>query len=174
MERYRGRRSPQNFCAVPSSVAVPPERKTAHGCGAIDACPWWTIESTTGAEAAAGEYLYAHLAALAARTCGVAERMAVTRERFNVLATWGTPVVTLSTHIDTVPPVLCIARRWRICLGPRSLRRERHHRSDGDGRERLLAAGTRNLGLLFVVGERKGQFGIAGRSENSARIKVLD
>src|SRR5499433_404471 len=62
------------------------------------------IESTTGAEARAGEYLYGYLASLAARTGGVAERMPVTPQRFNVLATWGTPVLTLSTHIDTVPP----------------------------------------------------------------------
>src|SRR6266702_6447490 len=62
------------------------------------------IESTTGGEAAAGEYLYAHVAKLANRTGGVAERMAVTAQRFNVLASWGTPVVTMSTHIDTVPP----------------------------------------------------------------------
>jgi acetylornithine deacetylase len=62
------------------------------------------IESTTGAEARAGEYLYGYLAALAARTGGVVERMPVTTERFNVLATWGTPVATMSTHIDTVPP----------------------------------------------------------------------
>jgi len=39
------------------------------------------IESTTGGEAAAGEYLYAHLAKLANRTGGVAERMAVTAQR---------------------------------------------------------------------------------------------
>jgi len=100
-----GRRSPQASCAIPSFVGFLPEskKKTRYGCGAITRA-LVDIESTTGGEAAAGEYLYAHLAKLANRTGGVAERMAVTAQRFNVLASWGTPAVTMSTHIDTVPP----------------------------------------------------------------------
>ena len=35
---------------------------------------------------------------------GRVERMDVEAGRFNVLATWGKPIVTLSTHMDTVPP----------------------------------------------------------------------
>src|SRR5260221_1523842 len=62
------------------------------------------VESITGFEKAAGEFLFAALSKLAASTGGVVERMAGGPEGFNVLATWGTPVVTLSTHIDTVPP----------------------------------------------------------------------
>ena len=42
--------------------------------------------------------------ALAARTGGRVERCPVERDRFNVFAHWGEPVVTLSTHMDTVPP----------------------------------------------------------------------
>ena len=34
------------------------------------------------------------------------ETMNVEDGRFNVLATWGNPIVTLSTHMDTVPPFL--------------------------------------------------------------------
>jgi len=71
------------------------------------------IESTTGAEAAAGEYLFAHLAKLAQPTGGVAERMEVTSQRFNVLVTWGTPVVTLSTHIDDLACTAVILRLAR-------------------------------------------------------------
>ena len=62
------------------------------------------IESVTGHEKAASEFLFATLAKLAASTGGAVERMEVSAERFNVLATWGTPVITLSTHMDTVPP----------------------------------------------------------------------
>src|SRR5258707_6288118 len=83
------------------------------------------IESTTGGEAAAGEYLYAHLAKLANRTGGVAERMALTAQRFNVLASWGTPVVTMSTHIDTVPPFLRRVRMTNLFGGAdRATRKE--------------------------------------------------
>src|SRR5205814_4213228 len=100
-----GRRSPQTSCVIPSFVAFLPESKKKRDMDAVQLTRALVdIESTTGGEAAAGEYLYAHLAELANRTGGVAERMAVTAQRFNVLASWGTPVVTMSTHIDTVPP----------------------------------------------------------------------
>ena len=62
------------------------------------------IESITENESAGGAFLHDHLAQLAARTGGRVERMEVERGRFNVLASWGQPVVTLSTHMDTVPP----------------------------------------------------------------------
>src|SRR5580658_4985464 len=62
------------------------------------------IESITENEAAVAAYLHDHLAKLAVRTGGQVERMEVERDRFNVLASWGRPVVTLSTHMDTVPP----------------------------------------------------------------------
>src|SRR5258708_12859730 len=62
------------------------------------------IEAITGREKAAGEFLLATLGKLAASTGGKVERMEISFERFNVLATWGQPIVTLSTHMDTVPP----------------------------------------------------------------------
>src|SRR5579864_5379965 len=62
------------------------------------------IESITENEERVGEFLLAHLSALAGRYSGRVERMEVAPHRFNVLAQWGDPVVTLSTHMDTVPP----------------------------------------------------------------------
>ena len=47
------------------------------------------IESVTGQEKAVGEFLFATLSKLAARSGGSVERMEVSSERFNVLATWG-------------------------------------------------------------------------------------
>ena len=61
------------------------------------------IPSVTEQERAVGEHLEGVLQKVA-RSSGSVERMPVTPERFNVLATWGTPQVTLSTHMDTVPP----------------------------------------------------------------------
>src|SRR5262249_48230714 len=117
------------------------------------------IESTTGAEARAAEYLYGYLASLAARTGGTTERMAVTPQRFNVLATWGTPVVTMSTHIDTVPPYFPSREDDEFVWGRGSC--------DGKGiiaamvaaAGQLVAAGKRKLGFLFVVGEEKDSLG---------------
>ena len=62
------------------------------------------IESITENEGPVAAYLHDHLAKLAARTGGRAQRMEVEPGRFNVLAWWGQPAVTLSTHLDTVPP----------------------------------------------------------------------
>src|SRR2546430_5688769 len=100
-----GRRSPQTSCAIPSFAAFFQKVKKRDMDAVQLTRALVDIESTTGAEAAAGEYLYAHLAKLANRTGGVAERMAGAAQRFYVLASWGTPVVTVATHIDTVPPV---------------------------------------------------------------------
>jgi len=62
------------------------------------------IDSVTPNEEAVGVFLFDYLSNLAARTGGQVERMNVEPHRFNVLATWGQPVITFSTHIDTVPP----------------------------------------------------------------------
>ena len=62
------------------------------------------IESTTNHEKNVGDYLFAHLSALAARHDGRIERIPAEPNRDNLFASWGEPVVTLSTHMDTVPP----------------------------------------------------------------------
>src|SRR6266850_2289657 len=62
------------------------------------------IESTTNHEKDVGDYLFAHLSAIAARHNGQIERMPVEPNRDNVFACWGEPIVTFSTHMDTVPP----------------------------------------------------------------------
>ena len=63
------------------------------------------IESITENEERVGNFLFDYLAPLAARYGGRVERIEVEPRRFNVFAQWGEPlVVTLSTHMDTVPP----------------------------------------------------------------------
>src|ERR1700693_3319393 len=62
------------------------------------------LESITENEKQVGEYLLHYLSGLAAGSDGHVEAMAVTPDRFNVYVEWGTPVVVLSTHMDTVPP----------------------------------------------------------------------
>src|SRR5258707_8399287 len=100
-----GRRSPQTSCAIPSFLAFLPESKKQNMDAVQLTRALVDIESTTGAEATAGEYLYAHLAKLANRTGGVAERMAVTAQRFYVLASCGPAGLTHATHICTGPPL---------------------------------------------------------------------
>ncbi|HET9804091.1 MAG TPA: M20/M25/M40 family metallo-hydrolase [Candidatus Acidoferrum sp.] len=117
------------------------------------------IESTTGAEARAAQYLYGYLATLAARTNGVVERMPVTPQRFNVLATWGTPIVTMSTHIDTVPPFFASREDSEFVWGRGACDAKGIIAAMVTAAQRLLDSGTRNFALLFVVGEEKDSLG---------------
>jgi acetylornithine deacetylase len=62
------------------------------------------IESITENEERMGARVFAQVSELAAQYGGNAALMPVEPKRNNVLAWWGEPVVTLSTHMDTVPP----------------------------------------------------------------------
>src|ERR1700679_1483730 len=65
------------------------------------------IESISENEEQVGRYLYDYLAPLAARYNGSIERIEGRAPRVNLLAQWGDRLdVTLSTHIDTVPPFI--------------------------------------------------------------------
>src|SRR5205814_6421842 len=65
------------------------------------------IESITNNEERVGNYLYDYLEPLAARFDGHLERIEVEPRRFNLFAQWGEALtVTLSTHMDTVPPYI--------------------------------------------------------------------
>jgi acetylornithine deacetylase len=103
----------------------------------------------------------------------VARIEGVTR-RFNVFARWGEPIVTLSTHMDTVPP-FCASREDDDCIYGRGA-------CDAKGiiaamiaaAERLLSDGVKNFGLLFVVGEERSSAGAmaAARSPRGSRYLV--
>jgi acetylornithine deacetylase len=115
------------------------------------------IDSTTGREETAGQWLAAELATLGYRVT----RQAVDGRRFNVLATLGSPEVVFSTHYDCVPPFF----PSRTC-GDRL-----HGRGACDAKgilaaqvaaaERFRAAGERRVALLFLVGEERGSDGAA-------------
>src|SRR5271157_2078913 len=64
------------------------------------------IESITGNEAGVGACVLQLLEELTSQYGGVAEPVEVAANRFNVLARFGEPAVTLSTHLDTVPPFM--------------------------------------------------------------------
>jgi len=117
------------------------------------------IESITPNEIELGSFLVDHLSPLAAKYGGRVERMPVEGARFNVLATWGEPVVTLSTHQDTVPPFIPSREdgEWiwgRGACDVKGLMACMIHAA-----EELLAEGRRNLALLFVVGEERDSAG---------------
>lgn len=117
------------------------------------------IESTTNHEKNVGDYLFAHLSGLAARYGGSIERIPAEPKRDNILAYWGEPVVTLSTHIDTVPPFFSSREDEEFIWGRGACDAKGIIAAMIAAAEKLLAAGTRNLGLLFVVGEERNSAG---------------
>jgi acetylornithine deacetylase len=132
------------------------------------------IESVTGREKAVGEFLFATLGKLAASTGGIVERMDVSAERFNVVATWGTPVVTLSTHMDTVPPFFPASEDDEFIRGRGSCDAKGIIAAMICAADRLLAAGTSNFALLFVVGEEKDSLGAlcAAKSPRGSKFVI--
>lgn len=117
------------------------------------------IDSVTGRERRVGEFLLAYLEGLAGRTGGRLERMEVEADRFNVLASWGEPRVTLSTHMDVVPPWFA-SREDEDCIYGRGACDAKGILAAMIGAlERLLAEGLRGVALLVLVGEERNSAG---------------
>ena len=117
------------------------------------------IESTTGQEKNVADYLFEDLSARAALHSGQIERIPAEPDRDNILACWGEPVVTLSTHMDTVPPFFGSHEDGDFIWGRGSCDAKGIIAAMIAAAEKLLAAGTRNFGLLFVVGEERNSAG---------------
>jgi acetylornithine deacetylase len=132
------------------------------------------IESITENEGPVAAYLHDHLARLAARTGGQTERMEVGPGRFNVLATWGRPVVTLSTHLDTVPPFFPSREDGEFIGGRGACDAKGIIAAMVAAAEKLLGEGVKNFGLLFVVGEERNSAGaeVAARAPRGSKYLV--
>jgi acetylornithine deacetylase len=132
------------------------------------------IESITGNEESAGAFLLDYLAPLAARFGGRVERMDVEPRRFNVFAQFGDRLdVTLSSHIDTVPPFIPSREDDEHIWGRGSCDAKGIIASMITAAQALLESGERNFGLLFVVGEERnsaGAYFAAGASRGSRYI----
>lgn len=133
------------------------------------------IESITGNEERVGNYLYDYLGGLAARFGGSVERMDVEPNRFNVLAWWGgRPAVTLSTHMDTVPPFFPSGEDQEHIWGRAACDTKGIIAAMIKAAEALLDEGVRDFGLLFVVGEEKNSAGAyrASRENRGSRFLI--
>ena len=113
------------------------------------------IDSTTGREAEAGQWLAARLAALG---YNVLEQK-IARGCANVLATIDNPVVVFSTHFDCVPPFLPSRVENGRLIGRGACDAKGVLAAQVAAAERLRASGERRVGLLFVVGEERGSDG---------------
>src|SRR5579863_5250037 len=132
------------------------------------------IESISDNEGPVAAYLHDHLAKLAARTGGQAERMEVSPGRFNVLATWGPPVVTLSTHLDTVPPFFPSREDAEFIWGRGACDAKGIIAAMVAAAEKLLGEGVKNFGMLFVVGEERNSAGaeVAAKAGRGSKYLV--
>ncbi len=133
------------------------------------------IESISGNEERVGRYLYNYLAPLAARYDGAVELIEVAPQRFNLLAFWGPRLdVTLSTHLDTVPPFFPSSEDAEFIYGRGACDVKGIIACMVKAAEALLEAGQRNFGLLFVVGEERSSAGAyhAARNPRGSRYIV--
>lgn len=117
------------------------------------------IESVTPNEEKIGLFLFDYLKELAARTGGHVERFEVEPKRYNLLAQWGDPIVTLSTHIDTVPPFFASREDSEFIWGRGACDTKGIIASMTHAVEALVADGVRGVALLFVVGEERNSAG---------------
>jgi acetylornithine deacetylase len=127
------------------------------------------IDSTTGREREAGEWLASQLEQLGYRV----ERQPVADGRFNVLASAGDPVVVLSTHFDCVPPFFPSEVRDDALYGRGSCDAKGILAAQVAAVERLREAGETRVGLLFVVGEERGSDGAMAANKLARRCAFL-
>jgi acetylornithine deacetylase len=128
------------------------------------------IESITGNEKAVSDWVYAYLQPLAAEYGGTVEQIEVEPDRKNVLALWGEPVVTLSTHLDTVPPFFPSREDDEFIWGRGACDVKGIIACMIQAAKELLAEGRRGIALLFVVGEERnsaGAYFMAGQPRGS-------
>jgi acetylornithine deacetylase len=131
------------------------------------------IESTTGQESKVGDYLFERLSLLASAHQGHVERIAAAPRRDNVFVTFGEPAVTLSTHMDTVPPYFSASEDDAHIHGRGSCDAKGIIAAMIASAETLLAAGIRNFGLLFVVGEERDSLGAKAAASSPRGSRFL-
>lgn len=115
------------------------------------------IDSTTGRERAAGEWLVDRLESLGY----LVTTQRVDADRFNVLAILDSTDVVFSTHYDCVPPFIASRVNDQLLLGRGACDAKGILAAQLAAAERLRGQGERRVGLLFVVGEERGSDGAA-------------
>ena len=120
------------------------------------------IDSTTGREAEAGEYIARMLESLGWRV----ETQPVVGDRFNVYArSSSAPMVVFSTHFDCVPPFVSSREADGRVYGRGACDAKGTLVAQVAAAEALRASGEDRVGLLFVVGEERGSEGAKAANE---------
>jgi acetylornithine deacetylase len=117
------------------------------------------IDSTTGREAEAGEWIAACLERLGYTVTRQPVGAADGQTRINVVATRREPRVVFSTHFDCVPPFFASREAGGRLYGRGACDAKGILVSQIAAAERLRADGEDRVGLVFVVGEERGSDG---------------
>ena len=131
------------------------------------------IDSVTPNEERVGQFLFDHLHQLAARTGGRVEKIEVEPRRYNVLAHWGDPIVTLSTHMDTVPPFFASREDSEFIWGRGACDTKGIIAAMIHATEALVTGGVRGIALLFVVGEERNSAGAYAAAKDPRGSRYL-
>jgi acetylornithine deacetylase len=131
------------------------------------------IESITENEEQMGHALFAHLSALAQKFNGHVELIPVEPRRNNVFAWWGDSRVTLSTHIDTVPPFFPSREDDQHIWGRGACDTKGIIAAMIFAVRELLEARQSNFGLLFVVGEERNSAGALAAAKDPRGSKFI-
>jgi acetylornithine deacetylase len=95
------------------------------------------------------------------------------KPRFNVLATFGNPIVTLSTHLDTVPPFFASSEDDEFIHGRGACDVKGIIACMMLAAERVLAQGIRGVALLFVVGEERNSVGAYAAAKHARGSRYI-
>ena len=131
------------------------------------------IDSVTPNEEQVGVFLSDYLGKLASRTGGRVERIEVEPHRYNVLAYWDAPVVTLSTHMDTVPPFFASREDDEFIWGRGACDTKGIIAAMLLALEALLESGERRVAALFVVGEERNSAGAYAAAKDARGSRFL-
>jgi acetylornithine deacetylase len=128
------------------------------------------IDSTTGLEAEAGEFISRTLEMLGFDV----SRQPLGDGRFNVLAGMEQPAVVLSTHFDCVPPFFPSREENGLIYGRGSCDAKGTLVAQIAAAQRIWDSGERRVGLLFVVGEERGSDGarLANTAPRGSRFLI--
>jgi acetylornithine deacetylase len=128
-----------------------------------------SIDSSTGSESGAVDFVSKWLVT---RGWNVTLQE-VTRGRANVWASRGGNGVTLSTHLDTVPPYIAPRLKGKKLYGRGACDAKGIAAAMLIAANKLANAGEHRVDLLFVVGEEKGSDGARAANRLAATSKFL-
>jgi len=127
------------------------------------------IDSTTWQEGAVGRWLGDYL-----RGAGFeVETQEVTGDRINIYARIGDPLITFSSHMDTVPPYIPFSEDAEKIYGRGACDAKGIIAAQIFAAQRLREEGASDIGLLYVVGEEDGSDGARRANEIPNRSRYL-